>query len=366
MSYTKLVVSILLASRIFAAETIPGAENSLIVHEWGTFTSVAGADGNAVPWTALAGPADLPCFVIRPQLLAKAAAFARVRMETPVVYFYSPRPITASLNVNFRNGALTEWYPQAAHATPGRLEWKTIEVRPGEDLDLPTGHGDSHYYAARETDSAPLRVGDQQEKLLFYRGVGDFDVPMRPHFTPEGAVDLQDSPATPAILFENRGGRIGYRLVTGRRVEPPALTGDLMTLRAALVDLLTDAGLYANEARAMVETWRDSWFEEGMRLLYIVPRQKVDDVLPIEITPGPRALTRVFVGRVELLSPAMRQTIGRAMTDGDIPALQRFGRFINAFAGQRWSSEDSPKAKAFLDLRQGAAYSQSSSRSCIE
>ena len=30
----------------------------------------------------------------------------------------------------------------------------------------------------------------------------------------------------------------------------------------------------------MVETWRDSWFEEGARLIYIMPSRSVDAVLP--------------------------------------------------------------------------------------
>src|SRR5690349_2430750 len=33
------------------------------VHEWGTFTTVAGRDGRAIDWLPLGGPADLPCFV---------------------------------------------------------------------------------------------------------------------------------------------------------------------------------------------------------------------------------------------------------------------------------------------------------------
>src|SRR5580658_559406 len=37
--------------------------SGLVVHEWGTFTSVAGADGQAVEWTPLSAPSDLPCFV---------------------------------------------------------------------------------------------------------------------------------------------------------------------------------------------------------------------------------------------------------------------------------------------------------------
>src|SRR5262245_28134300 len=35
----------------------------LIVHEWGTFTAVAAADGQAMSWRPLTGPSDLPAFV---------------------------------------------------------------------------------------------------------------------------------------------------------------------------------------------------------------------------------------------------------------------------------------------------------------
>ena len=37
----------------------------LTVHEWGTFTSIAGDDGMAIDWEPLDGPSDLPCFVHR-------------------------------------------------------------------------------------------------------------------------------------------------------------------------------------------------------------------------------------------------------------------------------------------------------------
>ena len=36
----------------------------------------------------------------------------------------------------------------------------------------------------------------------------------------------------------------------------------------------------------MVETWRDSWFEEGSRLIYIVPSRAIDAILPLQIEPG--------------------------------------------------------------------------------
>ena len=37
----------------------------------------------------------------------------------------------------------------------------------------------------------------------------------------------------------------------------------------------------------MIETWRDSWFEEGARLFYLVPQRTIATVLPLDITPRP-------------------------------------------------------------------------------
>ncbi|MEP7336138.1 MAG: hypothetical protein ABI977_00105, partial [Acidobacteriota bacterium] len=63
------------------------------------------------------------------------------------------------------------------------------------------------------------------------------------------------------------------------------------------------------EATAMVKTWRDSWFEEGLRVFYIVPRKTTDAILPITITPAPTELARVLVGRTEIITPEMEQAV---------------------------------------------------------
>ncbi len=91
-----------------------------------------------------------------------------------------------------------------------------------------------------------------------------------------------------AILFERRGERVGYRL-TGAltdetTVDPPVLTGSVDSLYGDLEEILVGQGLYRDEAHAMIETWKDSWFEEGSRLIYIVPSGFIDKVLPLDIT----------------------------------------------------------------------------------
>jgi hypothetical protein len=77
-------------------------ENDLTVHEWGTFTSIAGPDGLSMNWLPLTGSTDLPSFVEHFREVAfKGGLRGATRMETPVLYFYSPRETTVSVNVSF-------------------------------------------------------------------------------------------------------------------------------------------------------------------------------------------------------------------------------------------------------------------------
>ena len=340
MRFQSLAV-LFLAAATFGAETIP-TSTGVVAHEWGTFTSVANSDGNPVSWFALGGPSKLPCFVHQSNLVTKSDAYATVRMETPVIYFYAARKAVLSVGVGFPRGRITEWYPQASSGTAGRIDWKSVEVLPGEDLTFPSGGEGNHYYAARATDSAPLRILKEQEKLLFYRGVGNIDIPVRPKFTAEGKIDIRNASAhtvPAAFVFENREGRVGFRPVRNLKedalVDPPELNGDVDGLRGQLVEELVRAGLYPKEAHAMLETWRDSWFEEGLRVIYIVPRAAVDAALPLEITPAPAGVARVFVGRVEMLSPARAREIETAVRNRDRAILGKYGRFLEAFWMQR-------------------------------
>lgn len=307
----------------------------LRVHEWGTFTSKAGPDGTAIEWTPLGGPSELPCFVtvLNPSSIkvgreGLGAIKATVRMETPVLYFYAAQEQTAHVSVRFNQGLITEWYPQARvppvrsvtlATTTGAIDWHEVRIQPGTNPPLPFDGDGSHYYAARETDASPIRVGAQSEKFLFYRGLASFPVPITATLQEGGAVDVDAAGAVaiPALVFFQRDGdRVGYRLVRHPparvTVDRPALTGTAESLRADLQTLLVEQGLYPREARAMVETWRDAWFDAGTRLFYLVPRAMVDAVLPLKIDPQPLEVTRVFVGRIELSTPPVQQTSSAA------------------------------------------------------
>ena len=117
---------------------------------------------------------------------------------------------------------------------------------------------------------------------------------------------------------------------TGQEVtlDRPAAAGRDKAVRVALERMLVANGLYAKEAAAMVETWRDSWFEEGLRLFYIVPRAAIDDVLPLEVTPAPASTARVFVGRIELITPAIVAEVKKAVLAKERAPIVKYGRFL--------------------------------------
>ena len=52
-------------------------------------------------------------------------------METPVIYFYSKEPQTVDVRVDFPQGIITEWYPQAT--TFGRHMLSRVSVSGDSD-----------------------------------------------------------------------------------------------------------------------------------------------------------------------------------------------------------------------------------------
>src|SRR4051812_18767366 len=88
---------------------LPATADNYAVHEWGTFTSVQGADGTQFEWNPLV-TSELPGFVydrLRSAdeasrlslLLTKSSQLTLQRMETPVIYFYSDHALTLDVEV---------------------------------------------------------------------------------------------------------------------------------------------------------------------------------------------------------------------------------------------------------------------------
>jgi len=99
-------------------------------------------------------------------------------------------------------------------------------------------------------------------------------------------------------------------------------------LRNDLEAALLAQGLFPREAQAMLETWKGSWFEEGSRLIYIVPSRAID-AIPLQVEPVPAAVARVFVGRIELITPETQRLVTEAISRNDSATLERYGRFLD-------------------------------------
>jgi tetratricopeptide (TPR) repeat protein len=317
--------------------TAKAAEPSdLTVHEWGTFLSVQGSDGVTLDGMYHEEHA-LPGFVharSRDQLFLPSAL---IKGETPVIYFYTGQKRNVNVHVGFPSGIWTQWYPQAGLVGP-RLEgggspgeqrdghitwWAEVDPHPGLEARLPATAKDSLWNYARDVDAAWVSAAQpgspavrEYERFLFYRGLGQAALPLEGSATAGGTLKSLDTEAQHLFIVRVENGKGAYRYVP--RLGPgeslkdalPSMAGALpladFTAKVGdeLAERLTDSGLYAKEARAMVNTWRESYLRTGgIRVLWTLPRSWTDRFIPMKIDPQPRQLVRVMVGRLELLTP---------------------------------------------------------------
>jgi hypothetical protein len=119
---------------------------------------------------------------------------------------------------------------------------------------------------------------------------------------------------------------------------------------------LTESGLYAKEARAMVNTWKNSYFRtDGIRVLFVLPRAWTDGFIPMRLDPRPRELVRVMVGRLEMLSPERERRVERAIADlastdparrqGAFALLREQGRYIEPIVRRLAATTQDPDVR---------------------
>lgn len=354
--------------------TAPASKKSreLVVHEWGTFTSIQGSDGQLITWRPLR-TVDLPGFVHQwpggtpgaaANLPLKANLAAKQRMETPVIYFYSKDIPEVDVKVGFPKGLVTEWYPQASRFEDGlrpvtpawlvnldswasridsrhtllekfgpkpamksEIEWKKLGIASASGKEtLPSSATPNHYFAARETDSDIVTSrgkssSTEMEKFIFYRGVGNFDSPLQVTMPTDRQVRFANhgSEAIEGIVWlelRGNGARFGViprlEAASSTQLEPRTIPlADVERLTGSeLRRFLLASGLFEKEAASMIRTWEKSWFTEtGSRALYVLPRKWTDGVLPLQIHPAPSKTVRVMVGRAEIFPPSMETRV---------------------------------------------------------
>jgi len=425
----RIVLTLLMASldALLGLSVPLQAAEPVIVHEWGTFTSLQDEEGKAIgginvddepvpnfvssvavgvaPQYDLSGWRNLG---LPPYQFDKAwiSGDPRVtmRLETPVLYFYPPKSRAASsvppldVRVDFHGGVLSQFYPHAQFSglpllkfpgqpqmdgqfpyvdkvigitekTTTRLDWK--DVRLGS-TEKPIETNDLVWTTPREVRASLLQVKfsvpdsvhpgaftdyTQAEHFLFYRGVGHLDSPLRLRDTirgkvgtttslrifPQGSDDQRYSHAwlvqihpDGAAAFKALSSFGGAKQKTATLLHPLATVDltysasfkdsdfnvdNLARLKASMQDALEKEGLYHDEASAMLRTWELSYFKSpGLRFFYIVPRAWIDKVLPLKVTGAPTDITRVMVGRIELITDNQYSALAR-LAAGPCPDL---------------------------------------------
>jgi hypothetical protein len=325
-------------------------------------------------------------------------------METPVIYFYSDRERTANVTIEFPEGTVTEWYPGVTDFGPkfskdffqtekrSFIEWDGLRILPlrqNENLDrtLPVGQPDSHYFAARGTGSDFVQMNSgtdaarqaEREKFLFYRGLGSFPSPLHVAVDSENALTLRNTTGETLkhlFVLSVREGQGHFtelnnlspeenRNVPLHSEHSAVSSAELVNqLGYAVKQALVDEGLYVQEANAMVETWKNSWFSEsGVRVLYTIPSTWTDRVLPLRVEPSPKQIARAFVGRAEVITPALEWELlqqivrfgdkdptarSRAVSEAQRLGLGRFaGAAIQRVLGKQPSDAFRKQAKEF-------------------
>lgn len=340
----------------------------LVVHEWGTFTCLQDLKGRTLG-SVNSDDEPVPDFVhqisnvVRDQRSGQSKGVAsflsnvNLRLETPVIYFHLPKgqkTATVDVEVQFKGGWLTQYYPNATAVAPGLLDrklpkgpeasttgtlkWSKLKV--GGSFSGPLTL-DKVWTAPRSSKSDPVQTNQgEKEEFLFYRGLGQFQSPVtvktaetQKEFTVEVAqaqvirqawlVEVDDHSQ---IKFSSKSALSGTTTLPMPAGPPKA--ENTVKLRGEMRRALIDDGLFPDEADAMLAAWQKSYFEsQGRRLFYVVPHQWTDSQLPLKISCQPPPIVRrVMIGRVELITPSQVEAL-KKYRKGDQKARGQMGRF---------------------------------------
>lgn len=393
MKHLQQVLYIFLVFFLFplAAQTKGG---NYTAHEWGTFTSLLGSDGRTQNGMYHEDE-PLPNFVHGFGELVNQPVFrpdpgnncrnrkipceflerniVTQKMETPVIYFYnkSNSVLNVNVDVRFPEGAVSETFPGPTFTTPTRNSAPVlsnghtifnVKVYPlgvvPSDARLPYVDPANIYSHARNVDSSLVRTNDEMERFIFYRGAGRFqpDIEVTSAYGGLRIHPTNNGDGVPPMILVDVGQDGSVRALDLSQFATPLDTivdshaidalrdhqGPKRPARINVLDrkeaferirsMLTEAGLTSPEAQAMVNTWEHGYLSvPGLRLLYILPAREVERVLPLRLEPAPAELTRVFVGRLEVMLDTDEKALMRKIiAAGDLIDVKQLGRFAES------------------------------------
>ncbi len=337
-------------------------ETSLVVHEWGTFTALQGSDGSVTngmqheeeslplfvhsrdllnegqPLPPGTVPCPRFCKGFEPGAIFNSANDAdhlvvTQKMETPVLYFYSKNAIqNVIVDIGFPGGIISQYYPGPESFSPaldnvkdvanGHVTFNVNIAAENEILKIPEVAAESVYAPSRQVNSNYIRNSQgEAEKLIFYRGLGNFRTSISVTSDSRGIKiqNTSNSLTMPSgILFYTNGGVSGGFLNVGPLAPNASVfftydqvnslkenfsPGLVERVSKQLTEQLVQSGLFHDEALAMVNTWEKSYFKTpGLRFLHLLSRAETESLLPLSVSVETSEIIRTLVGRVEIMT----------------------------------------------------------------
>ncbi len=354
---------------------------SFEAHEWGTFTTLAGSNGQllsglyideeklppqtysiAFQYKKSETVRDNPSYdpfsnkgtssnptITTSEYSRLSLKNVTVKMETPVIYFYSESAFEVNVHVDFPNGSISQWYPERINGERrpleylgypaisksidfsipygGSIDWHATVLRPESTIpySINPETAPDFWIAPRATQSNKIKVHNihqqhfEKEKFLFYRGIGNFEPPVHINYSKRTVLEISNTyhEQIPYLMvYEKTTSGNSYVWHTGAlnaNEKTSVWLTDPMNSEEKideLIDQLVNNGLYRDEAEAMIETWKKSYFDQpGMKVFWILPRSYTDEILPIQVSPPPKNLERVMIGRSEILTPEFEESL---------------------------------------------------------
>ena len=350
--------------------------SGLEVHEWGTFTTLNSSSGAELQGLYV-DATRLPAFVHGLPYFNYDAAKGwasldrlknvTVKMETPVLYFYSAKEMDVDVKVRFQGGTISQWYPAcydceanptapsvdfAKEPYPGHIGWKAKVLAPTSNLPYTAtalGGETPEWTAPRQTKANQLRGEKGEiENFLFYRGLGNFPATVALDFLPDGTFRVANKGAEDIVhvmVYERPDGNLsqvatvwysgpikGGQVLKIKRDNPLSGYRDAMAPMESFHGAMVKAGLTTQEARALLNTWYNGYFiEPGLKVFWIMPRAQVDKLLPLEIKPAPDKIERVIVGRSEILTPEFERKLRHAKKTDSLEILYDKDKYYLAY-----------------------------------
>lgn len=261
-----------------------------------------------------------------------------IRALKPIIYFYSQEPLSVKVRVKFPYGNPGRTLPQA-ELLGNELKWKVKVLEGKENVEenelnkkdktpkeemterirripprLPQSITNEDWVEmARDVKANTIKVNMQKEKFLFYDGWirnYKFNVSME-----------EDKTSKTGTVFsiDNESEYPAYDILIIKKDDDQYEIGTLENLKSEksvkvktevikekdfqkkgskmLEEALTKAGLYKDEAKSVAEIWKEKFFDEEKDsytyLIYRMPEEEYNKLLPIKINPIPKELKRI-------------------------------------------------------------------------